>query len=182
MVGPDTVSGFSGSCWGDARLISGKGLGTMWIMETQIQSVAVRAGGFLMSPLVWAALAASFLALMTGLVGRVVVFVEDVRTARIRGSSEPRHRTTSRLSGDRESRPRVPSWVGRCRHPRPVEIGCLRVPWPRRHRDARKPQRLRPSAAVLRAVASTPVCSASEETASSGLFDGPLGSVHLPPR
>ena len=83
---PDTVSGFSGSCWGDARLISGKRLGTMWIMESQIQSVAVRAGGFLMSPLVWATMAASFLALMTGFVGRVVVLVEDVRTARIRSS------------------------------------------------------------------------------------------------
>ena len=150
MGGPDTVSGFSGSCWGDARLISGKRLGTMWIMETQIQSVAVRAGGFLMSPLVWAALAASFLALMTGLVGRVVVFAEDVRTARIRGSSEPRPRSASQPSLDRESRPRVPSWVGRCRHPRTVEKGCPRVPWPRRHRDAQKPQRLRPGAAVLK--------------------------------
>ena len=106
--GPDAVSGFSGSCWGDARLISGKRSGTMWIMESQIHNVAVQAGGFLMSPLVWATMAASFLALMTGLAGRVVVFVEDVRTSRIRGSFEPRHRTASRHSPDGDSRPRVP--------------------------------------------------------------------------
>ncbi|MGB5567443.1 MAG: hypothetical protein WBN93_14080, partial [Acidimicrobiia bacterium] len=67
-------------------------------MESQIHSVAVRAGGFLMSPLLWATMAASFLALMTGLAGRVLVFVEDVRTARIRGSFESRHQTASRPS------------------------------------------------------------------------------------
>jgi hypothetical protein len=150
MGGPDTVSGFSGLCWGDARLISGKRLGTMWIMESQIQSVAIRAGGFLMSPLVWATMAASFLALMTGLAGRVVAFAEDVRTARIRGSSEPRHRSTSQLSRDRDSRPRVPSWVERSWHPRTVEKGRLGVPWPRRHHDAQRPHRLRPGAAVLK--------------------------------
>jgi hypothetical protein len=122
----------------------------MWAMESQIHSVAVRAGGFLMNPLMWATMAASLLALMTGLAARVVVFIEDLRTTRIRGSNEPRHRSTSRPSRDRDSRPRVPSWAGRCRHPRPLDNRCLRVPWPRRHRDAQKPQRPRPGAAVLK--------------------------------
>ena len=103
-----------------------------------------------MSPLVWATMAASFLALMTGLAGRVAVFVEDVRTARIRDSFEQRRRTASQPSRDRERPTRVPSGDRHCRYPRPVEKSCLRVPWPRRHRDAQKPQRLRPGAAVLK--------------------------------
>ena len=74
----------------------------MLIMESQIDSVAVRAGGFLMNPLVWATMAVSFLALMTGLAERVVVLVEDLRTTRLQGSNKPlrqvptssaRHRT-----------------------------------------------------------------------------------------
>jgi hypothetical protein len=150
MGGPDTVSGFSGLYWGDARLISGQWLGTMWAMESQIHSVAIRAGGFLMNPLVWATMAASLLALMTGLAARVVVFVEDLRTTRIRGSNKPRHRSTSRPSPDRDSRPRVSLWAGRCRRPRPLDNRCLRVPWPRRRRDAQEPQRPRPGAAVLK--------------------------------
>lgn len=131
-------------------MIFGKRLGTMWIMESQIHSVAVQAGGFLMTPLVWATMAASFLALITGLVERVVVFIEDVRAARIRGSFSPRRRTASRPSRNCDSLPRVPSRVGRCRHPRPFEKACLRPPWPKRRRDAQKPQRLRPGAAVLK--------------------------------
>ena len=71
--------GVSGSYWGHTLLISGQRLGTMWTMEAQIHSVASQASGFLMSPLVWTTLVASFLALVTGLAGRVVVFVEDLR-------------------------------------------------------------------------------------------------------
>jgi hypothetical protein len=74
-------------------------------MEAQIHNVAAQASGFLMSPLVWTTLGASFLALVTGLAGRVVVFVEDLRSARIRGSNEQLHRTTSRRSLDRASSP-----------------------------------------------------------------------------
>jgi hypothetical protein len=74
-------------------------------MEAQIYSVAVRAGGFVMSPLVWATLMASFLALVTGFAARVAVLAEDLRSARVRGSNEERYRTTSRPSLDRDSRP-----------------------------------------------------------------------------
>jgi hypothetical protein len=105
MGGPDTVSGFSGSYWGHTGLITGQRMGTMWTMEAQIYSIAVRTGGFLMSPLVWATLVASFLALVTGLAARVVVRIEDLRSARIGSSNEQRYRTTSRPSLDRNSRP-----------------------------------------------------------------------------
>jgi hypothetical protein len=105
MGGPDTVSGFSGSYWGHTGLIARQRLGTMWTMEAQIYSIAVRTGGFLTSPLVWATLGASFLALVTGFAARVAVLVEDLRSARVRSSSEQQYRTTSRPSLDRDSRP-----------------------------------------------------------------------------
>ncbi len=74
----------------------------MWTMEAQIHSVATQASGFLTSPLVWTTLVASFLALVTGLAGRVAAFAEDLRSARIRSSNEQLHRATSRWSLDRD--------------------------------------------------------------------------------
>ena len=96
---PGTTSGFSGFWWGNARLISGRRLGTMWIMESQIHSVAGQAGGFLTSPLVWATMAASFAALITGLAERVLVFGEDFQAARVRGSFRPQRRAASQSRG-----------------------------------------------------------------------------------
>ena len=87
MGGVDVVSGFSGSYWGHARLNVGHPWCTIRTMEAHIYSVAVRASGFLLSPLVWATFVASFLALSTGLAGRVAVLAEDLRSARIRGSN-----------------------------------------------------------------------------------------------
>lgn len=53
-----------------------------------------------MSPLVWVAMVASFAALLTGVAGRIAVFVEDLRSARIRGSHEQRTRVVRHTVAD----------------------------------------------------------------------------------
>lgn len=111
-------------------------------MEAQLQSVTDRAGLLLMSPQLWAAMAASFLALVTGLAERVVVFIEDHHASRTSGSGTHRPQSTSEPSLEPVRLPRLPSLAMRWRRFRALDGGRARHAGLRRTRCAEQPHRL----------------------------------------
>ena len=98
-----------------------------------------------MSPQLWTAMAAGFLALVTGLAERVVVFFEDLHAARTRSSSNHRTQATEKPPQHRSQRAPLPSWPGRWRHLRTPDRVRDRSTGVGRYRDAQRP---RPSGLV----------------------------------